>query len=156
MLIAVISDTHDRFPPQLPALLARAGEIWHLGDVCDPRILDALAQPGKPLHTVRGNCDDPHHNWPVALCREIHGARCHLVHDPLDFARAPRDCPGIILHGHWHIVRDETLDGIRWLSPGSVSQPRGGAPPSLGWLEITPGKPARWEIEWLAARAQRM
>src|SRR5437660_11364829 len=35
MRIAVISDTHNRVPPQLPELLAEADEIWHLGDVCD-------------------------------------------------------------------------------------------------------------------------
>ena len=150
MLIAVISDTHDRLPPGLPALLGRADEIWHLGDVCDPGILFALAQSGKPLHVVRGNCDESFHKWPLTLRREIHGVRCQLVHDPLDFARAPRDSCDIILHGHWHIIRDETLDGIRWLSPGSVSFPRGGTPPCFGWLSFARGKPAHWRIERLA------
>lgn len=32
MRVAVIADTHDQFPPSLPARLAAADEIWHLGD----------------------------------------------------------------------------------------------------------------------------
>ena len=39
MRIAVISDTHDRFPLTLPARLKGADEIWHLGDVCEPAVL---------------------------------------------------------------------------------------------------------------------
>ena len=39
MRIAVISDTHDRYPATLPERLRAADEIWHLGDVCDPEIL---------------------------------------------------------------------------------------------------------------------
>ena len=37
--IAVIADTHDRYPPGLPGRLAGADEIWHLGDVCEPETL---------------------------------------------------------------------------------------------------------------------
>lgn len=152
MLIAVISDTHDKYPANLTPLLSRANEIWHLGDVCDPMTLHELGQLAKPLHIIRGNCDETRHNWPAALRREIHGHRCQLVHDPLDMARVrPGHCD-IILHGHKHIVRDELIDGIRWLSPGSASYPRGDAPPSFGWLKLAPAKPARWTIEWLACQ----
>ena len=52
--IAVIADTHDRYPPGLPARLAAADEIWHLGDVCSPKIIAALEKIA-PVRIVRGN-----------------------------------------------------------------------------------------------------
>ena len=45
MRIAVISDTHDRYPPGLPDRLREADEIWHLGDVCAPETLVEFEQP---------------------------------------------------------------------------------------------------------------
>ena len=80
MRIAVISDTHNRLPPQLPPRIADADEIWHLGDVCSPAILAELERLGKPLHVVLGNND--FHHWPLVLKREIGGARCLLTHIP--------------------------------------------------------------------------
>jgi putative phosphoesterase len=58
MRVAVIADTHDRLPAKLPAQLAKADEIWHLGDVCAPAIIDQLSALGPPLRFVRGNCDE--------------------------------------------------------------------------------------------------
>ena len=55
--IAVFADTHDRYPPDLPGLLADADELWHLGDVCDPATLVEFEQLGPPLTVVRGNND---------------------------------------------------------------------------------------------------
>lgn len=57
MRIAVISDTHDRFPGSLPGRLKAADEIWHLGDVCEPATLVEFQNLGRPLHVVLGNCD---------------------------------------------------------------------------------------------------
>ena len=52
MRIAVISDTHDKYPEDLPARLQDADEIWHLGDVCEPETLVEFKQLGKPLHIL--------------------------------------------------------------------------------------------------------
>ena len=54
MRIAVISDTHDRLPGHVSAAIADADEIWHLGDVCMPSIIDTLKILGRPLRVVRG------------------------------------------------------------------------------------------------------
>ena len=54
MRIAVLADTHDRMPATLSAKLTKADEIWHLGDVCSPAILDALSRLGPPVRVVRG------------------------------------------------------------------------------------------------------
>ena len=55
MRIAVISDTHDRFPASLPEGLRGADEIWHLGDVCAPETLVEFELLGPPLRVVLGN-----------------------------------------------------------------------------------------------------
>ncbi len=141
MRIAVIADTHNRIPAQLPALLPRADEIWHLGDVCDPSCLDEIAYLGPSLRVVRGNND--FHPWPLTLRFEREGFRCHLEH--IAPTRAPRDCD-LVLHGHTHVPRDEELHGVRWLNPGAISFATRGAPASFAWLTLEKDRTPGWEI----------
>ncbi|MEO6245859.1 MAG: metallophosphoesterase family protein [Opitutaceae bacterium] len=142
MRIAVISDTHDRFPATLPERLRGADEIWHLGDVCDPATLVEFEQLGLPLRVVQGNCDA--HPWPLTLDLGRGGRRFHLGHIPP--GRAPVGAE-FVLHGHTHVPRDE-IDpaGVRWLNPGCITRPNRGAPPSFAWLTVSPGKRVRWEL----------
>jgi uncharacterized protein len=143
MRIAVISDTHDRYPADLPARLASADEIWHLGDVCEPEVLVEFEQLGKPLHVVLGN-NEAHNLWPLELMLERGGARFFLTHIP------PRRAPAgvqFVLHGHTHVPRDE-MDprGVRWLNPGCISRPNRGAPASFAWLLIEPQRRPEWKL----------
>jgi uncharacterized protein len=143
MRIAVIADTHDRFPSDLPKRLAPADEIWHLGDVCEPDVLHAFEELGKPLHVVLGN-NETHRLWPMSLNLERAGTRFHLVHIPP--RRIPRNVR-VVLHGHTHVPRDETDPmGIRWLNPGCISRPNRGAPASFAWLEVNEGAPIGWKL----------
>jgi hypothetical protein len=143
MRIAVVADTHDRYPPGLPARLGAADEIWHLGDVCEAALLAEFAQLGRPLRIVRGNCDG-HAAWPRELHLDLGGMRFVLVHIPP--TRVPPDTD-VVVHGHTHVPRDETdLLGVRWLNPGCITRPRRGVPPSFGWLTIRPGR-LDWQIE---------
>ena len=143
MRIAVFSDTHNRYPPTLPALFRAADELWHLGDVCDPEVLAGFIQPGRPLRVVRGN-NDYLAAWPLELWCEAGGRRFFLTHI------APRRAPlgaAAVLHGHTHTPRDETdAHGVRWLNPGCVSRPNRGAPPSFAWLTAEAGRPLRWDL----------
>jgi phosphoesterase, MJ0936 family len=141
MRIAVIADTHNRLPLKLPRLLARADEIWHLGDVCEPDCLDDIEYLGPPLRVVRGNND--FHPWPLTLRFEREGLRFHLEHIPP--TRAPGECD-CVLHGHTHVPRDEELFGMRWLNPGAVSLAHRGAPASFAWLTLEKDRPLRWEL----------
>jgi len=142
MRIAVLSDTHDRFPAGLASRLAGADEIWHLGDVCHPSTLSALVKLGTPLCVVHGNCD-AQPTWPVRLDLERAGVRCHLVHIPP--ARAPAGA-AVVLHGHTHVPRDETdVAGVRWLNPGCITRPNRGAPPGYAWLTVADGCLVAWE-----------
>lgn len=142
MRIAVIADTHNRYPPSLPERLREAGEIWHLGDVCAPETLVEFEQLGPPLRVIAGNCDA--HPWPLTLNLTREGNRFHLVHIPP--RAAPRGAQ-LVLHGHTHVPRDETDPrGVRWLNPGCITRPNRGAPASFAWLTIEPGSNVRWEL----------
>lgn len=142
MRIAVISDTHDRYPGWLPELLRGADELWHLGDVCDPATLVEFGQLDVPMLVVQGNCD-AYGAWPLSLDLEREGTQFHLTHIP------PRQLPKgaeVVLHGHTHVPRDETdRDGVRWLNPGCITRPNRGAPASFAWLTLEEGRPFTWK-----------
>ena len=142
MRIAVLADTHDRLPEKVCALVAKADEIWHLGDVCSPVILDFLKAAGPPVGVVRGNCDTCT-DWPLTLDLEREGFRIRLEHIPP--RQAPAGCD-LLLHGHTHVPRDEVLGGVRFLNPGCISRPNRGAPASFAWLELARGAGAVWDV----------
>ncbi len=139
--IAVISDTHDHVPAGLPARLAGADEIWHLGDVCEPETLAMFEALGRPVYAVLGN-NEAHDMWPLERRLEREGHRFFLTHIPP--ARSPRDVD-VVLHGHTHVPRDETDDrGLRWLNPGCIARANRGAPASFAWLLVEKGRPPSW------------
>ena len=142
MRIAVIADTHDRYPPELPGLLRGADEIWHLGDVCEPETLTEFGISGVPLRVVQGNNDGYDAGWPLTLNLTRGGVVFHLVLIP------PRRMPAgvrVLLHGHTHVPRDDVdAGGGRWLNPGCISYPRAGVR-SFAWLEVDKGR-FRWEL----------
>ena len=146
MRIAVISDTHDRYPATLPERLRGADEIWHLGDICEPATLGEFENLGKPMHVVLGN-NECHDLWPHELRLERAGFRFFLVHIPP--ARPPFGVDAV-LHGHTHVPRDETdADGVRWLNPGCITRPNRGARASFAWLTLQVGRPLEWRLERL-------
>ncbi len=142
MRIAVISDTHDRVPPQLPALIAEADEIWHLGDVCHEFVLDELRAIGPSMKVVRGNCDSCM-AWPLTLVLERANFKIQLVHIPPALAPPGTD---LLLHGHTHVPRDEMVVATRFLNPGCLTRPNRGAPRSFAWLTLEEGKRIAWEL----------
>ncbi len=142
MRIAVFSDTHDRYPPGLPERMRGADEIWHLGDVCAPEVLDAFMQLGPPLVVLQGNCD-LEESWPLTLELEREGVKFYLTHIPP--SSVPRGTQAV-LHGHTHVPRDETILGVRWLNPGCITRPRGDLPPSFAWLTVAGGQLTSWEL----------
>lgn len=138
--IFVLADTHNRLPANLEALARDADEIWHLGDVCDPGILETIENIGPPVTIVRGNCDS-NFEWPLVLDLERNGTRFRLVHIPPDRAPANVD---VVLHGHTHVPRNERQEGVLFLNPGCVTRPNRGAPASVGNLEIAPDGKLSW------------
>jgi len=145
MRIAVLADTHDRYPADLPGRLGGADEIWHLGDVCDPETLAEFEHLDIPLHVVRGN-NDNYQAWPLEMTLVRENLSFHLVHIP------PRCAPTgahFLLHGHTHIPRDDLdFSRVRWLNPGCISFPRATIR-TFAWLTVEKGALKRWELVYL-------
>jgi putative phosphoesterase len=143
--IFVLADTHDKLPANIESLAASADEIWHLGDVCDPGILQAIETFGPPVTIVRGNCDgEP--DWPLVVDLKRNRIRFRLVHIPPDHVPDGID---VVLHGHTHVPRDERVAGVRFLNPGCVTRPNRGAAPSVGILEIAAEGKMTWRLQTL-------
>src|SRR4051812_44109437 len=98
MEIAVLADTHDRAPVELYAAFAKADEIWHLGDVTAPSLIEELRTIGPSVWVVRGNCD-AEKTWPLCLDLDREGFAIRLIHIPP--AKAPAGID-LLLHGHTH------------------------------------------------------
>src|SRR5438270_8129879 len=112
--ILVIADTHNRLPANVGVLAANMDEIWHLGDVCAPRLLDEVRLLGPPVTIVRGNCDG-NFEWPLIVDLDRNGVQFRLQH--IAPTRPPIGCD-VLLHGHTHVPRDETISGVRFLNSG--------------------------------------
>ncbi len=139
--IFVLADTHNHLPANLEALAGGADEIWHLGDVCAPSLLQVIERIGPPVTVVRGNCDS-HIEWPLIVDLKRNGVRFRLVHIPPDDAPENVD---VVLHGHTHVARNERCDGVLFLNPGCVTRPNRGSPASVANLEIGPDGKIGWQ-----------
>lgn len=138
--IFVLADTHNRLPANMDALAKGADEIWHLGDVCDPGILETIANCGLPVTIVRGNCDS-NPEWPLVVDLERNGVRFRLTHIPP--GRVPANV-NVLLHGHTHVPRNEKREGVLFLNPGCVTRPNRGAAASVANLEVAPDGKLTW------------
>jgi putative phosphoesterase len=143
--IFVLADTHNHLPENLETFAAGVDEIWHLGDVCSPSLLERLEAIGKRLIVVRGNCDS-NFTWPLVVDLERNGLRFRLVHIP---PRQPPQNIDVLLHGHTHVPRDEVREGVRFLNPGCVTRPKRGASPSVASMEIAPDGKLNWRLQRL-------
>lgn len=143
--ILVLADTHDKLPANLEALATGADEIWHLGDVCAPRILATIETYGPPVTVVRGNCDS-NIDWPLTTDLKRNGIRFRLVHIPPE--RSPENVD-VVLHGHTHVPRKEVVGGVLFLNPGCVTRPNRGAPASVAHLEIAADGKLDWRLTLL-------
>src|SRR3954447_9605389 len=92
--VLVLADTHNHLPPKLDELATGVDEIWHLGDVCAPSLLETIRRVGPPVTIVRGNCDS-NMEWPLTFEVERNGVRFRLIHIPP--ARAPENVD-VLLH----------------------------------------------------------
>ncbi len=139
--VLVIADTHNKLPPIIGKLASKANEIWHLGDVCSESILDEVRGMGRPVTLVRGNCDS-NYAWPLVIDLTTNGISFRLQHIPPEGREKIH--ASVLLHGHTHVPRDETISGVRFLNPGCVTRPNRGAPPSVAFLEFK----SRGNFEW--------
>jgi uncharacterized protein len=139
--VLVIADTHDKLPARIVELAKDAEEIWHLGDVCAPSVLDELRSIGPKVMVVRGNCDSTY-DWPLTVDLKRGGLRFRLQHIPPEH---PPDDVDVLLHGHTHVPRNEKRGGVLFLNPGCVTRPNRGSPRSVAELRIKDGQ-VNWRL----------
>jgi putative phosphoesterase len=141
--ILVMADTHNHLPARLNQLADDVDEIWHLGDVCDPSLLDELRAIGPPLTLVRGNCDSET-EWPLVVLLKRNGLTFRLTHIP---PAVPPKETDVLLHGHTHVPRNERVGGVLFLNPGCVTRPNRGAPASVAYLDIAADGKVNWRLQ---------
>ncbi len=141
--VAVISDTHNHVPQNLPSLISEADEIWHLGDVCSPEVLKGIEALDIKLSIVKGNMD-PYGIWPETLILERHGLEFKLQHLPPRSIESDYDAT---LFGHLHYPSQDTRGGSRVLNPGAVTGPRRGSHSSFAWLSILKDSSWTWDVQ---------
>jgi uncharacterized protein len=133
--IALVSDSHGKIPGELLGAIAGADRIFHLGDLGPVHLLYEL-ETVAPVAAVQGNNDAPGQSELPPLRRfEESGVHFHLRHFPWnEHSMLQATAPSIFLHGHTHKPRIEEVPLGFQVCPGSLRLPRGGFPPSYGWI----------------------
>ncbi|MBQ9069415.1 MAG: metallophosphoesterase family protein [Eggerthellaceae bacterium] len=128
MRIGIVSDLHRRLPAFVEEAFEGCDHIICAGDTEDERLLWHL-QTIALVTNVRGNND-----WsidaPFAVTTTLAGTTFFVVHRPEDIG-IPDENVDVIVHGHTHTPRDETINGVRYLNPGSPTYPRRSNPSCL-------------------------
>lgn len=138
MKLGLLSDTHGR-DDLVEGVVdffdeENVDEMIHSGDVTRVTHIEALFELDVPVHLVYGNCDYNQESFRQASERTplvlhgsadllgANGARLGVTHGHYDrlFDELREEEPDYIVHGHTHERRDETLEGIRYVNPGSV------------------------------------
>ncbi|KAA3441990.1 metallophosphoesterase [Mesorhizobium sp. SARCC-RB16n] len=137
--IGIISDTHGLLRPEVVRRLAGVDHIIHGGDIGRPEIITAL-RCIAPVTAIRGNVDTGW--WAVEYAEtelvRLAGRAIHVLHDLKTLQISPV-VQGIdlIVSGHTHVPRMETVDGVLYLNPGSAGPRRFKLPVTLATVDIT-------------------
>jgi putative phosphoesterase len=138
-MIGIISDTHGLLRPEARARLAGVGHIIHAGDIGGPEVIAGL-RAIAPTTAIRGNVDTgkwaedyPHTEWLT-----LGGRTLYVLHNlnelDLDPPAAGID---IVVSGHSHRPKIETIDGVLYVNPGSAGPRRFTLPIALATLELS-------------------
>ncbi len=139
MRIGIVSDIHGSLPEWAGDVLKGCDAVLCAGDVESQRTLwelDTLA----PTTAVLGNCDRYAglEGVPLSAGPKLGGVRFFMVHRPQDIGTPAPDVQ-VVIHGHTHVPRNEVIDGIRYVNPGSPTYPRGGSDPSVAVMQVEDG-----------------
>jgi putative phosphoesterase len=136
--VGLISDTHGLLRPEALTALEGSRHIVHAGDIGDPAVLEALRRIA-PVTAVRGNND--RESWARKLrdteALEIAGTRIFVIHDlsqlELDPAAEGFD---VVVAGHSHRPRNELVNGVLYVNPGSAGPRRFKLPVTVARLML--------------------
>ena len=143
--VGILSDNHADWPPHITESLVGVDAIIHAGDIGPYKLvldMEAIA----PTTVVLGNTDG---DMPINESAVVtldgkkffvqHIVDPHRLQAPLR-ERLKRIEPDVVVFGHTHMPFCETLGGVLFLNPGSVTQPRGDYRPSMVRMTLDNGK----------------
>ena len=139
--VGILSDNHSDWPLHIAESLAGVDAIIHAGDIGPYRLVQDM-EAIAPTTAVLGNTDG---DMPIneSAVATLGGKKFFVQHivDPHRLQaplreRLKRIEPDVVVFGHTHQPFCETLGGILFLNPGSVTQPRGDYRPSMVRLTI--------------------
>ena len=139
MRIGVISDTHGLLRPEAEQSLAGVEHIVHAGDIGRPDIIAGLRRIA-PVIAIRGNVDTDHwaERCPNTKMVRLGGRSIYVLHDIHELRLDPVSCGvDVVISGHSHRPRIETIRGVLYLNPGSAGPRRFNLAVTLAILEVT-------------------
>jgi uncharacterized protein len=138
--IGIISDTHGLLRPEAERRLAGVDHIIHGGDIGRTDIIDALRHIA-PVTAIRGNVDTG--DWAVAYAEtelvRLAERAIYVLHDlkTLQIDPVARGID-VVVSGHSHVPKINTVDGVLYLNPGSAGRRRFRLPITLATIDVTP------------------
>ena len=148
-LIGVISDTHGLLRPGAVDALRGVRMILHAGDIGKPAVLAELEKIA-PVTTIRGNNDRG--EWaaeiPETRALIVGDVSIFVLHDVKQLAiDAAASGFGVVIAGHSHKPRAESVGGVLFLNPGSAGPRRFKLPVTVARLRVGGGKASAEIIE---------
>jgi uncharacterized protein len=135
----VISDTHGLLRPQVEQQLSGVAHIIHGGDIGRPEVITGLRRIA-PVTAIRGNVDTGEwaEDYPDTQMVSLGGRTIYVLHDLKQLQLDPVSCGvDVVVSGHSHVPRVETVNGVLYLNPGSAGPRRFKSPITLATLELT-------------------
>ncbi|RKS56163.1 hypothetical protein BC962_1142 [Gillisia mitskevichiae] len=131
--ILLLSDTHSHIDERILHYVKEADEVWHAGDIGDPKVTDQI-KTLKPLRAVFGNIDDHviRKEFPLNqrfLCEELDVWITHIGGYPGKYSPAikeeiKKNPPKLFISGHSHILKvmnDKSLHCLH-MNPGAAGK----------------------------------
>lgn len=164
MKIGLISDTHGYLEESICTHFSTCDEVWHLGDVGSPLLLDKLQETFK-LRTVFGNIDG--YNIRIrteeALVFTLEDKRFLLIHiagKPPHYTKQVRSLieahhPDVLICGHSHILKiaHDTQNKLLFVNPGAAGKHGFHKKKTLIRFEIEHGRIFNMEVIELGNRS---
>jgi uncharacterized protein len=137
--IGIISDTHGLLRPEAEQRLAGVDHIVHAGDIGRPEIIDTLRRIA-PVTAIRGNVDSAEwaREYPDTALLRLAGISIYVLHDLKTLQADSGTGIDVIVSGHSHVPKIETVGGVLYLNPGSAGRRRFNLPITLATLAVTP------------------
>jgi putative phosphoesterase len=137
--IGIISDTHGLLRPQVKHRFAGVTQIIHGGDIGKPDVIAELRRIA-PVTAIRGNIDTGQwaEEYPDTEMVRVGGRTIYVLHDVQELRLDPVTCGvDVVVSGHSHRPRIETIGGVLYLNPGSAGPRRFNLPVTLATLDLT-------------------